>query len=341
LQREFEVYTGSNHAVALNTGTSALHLALLLAGVDRGDTVMGSDLTFAASANAAMYLDAVPMFVDSERASWNLDPDLVAEGLSRLARVGRLPAAVLVVHVFGQPANLGPIIRECEQYEIPVVEDAAESLGATFEGQPVGSLGHVGVYSLNGNKIITASAGGILVTNDRGVAARALKLAAQAREPVPHYEHREVGYNYRMSNILAAIGRGQLQVLEERVQARRRNFEFYFSHLADLPGLEFMPEVPWGRHTRWLTTLTIEPSEFGANREDVRLALEAENIESRTVWKPMHLQPVFRGCKCIGGSVAEDLFSRGLCLPSGSAMAEVDLERVVSTVRKACPSVAG
>jgi len=337
---EFGQYTGASNAVALSSGTAGLHLALLLAGVERGDTVLGSDLTFAASANAVVYAGAEPVFVDSERESWNLDPELLADDLRRRASAGQLPAAVVVVHVFGQAANLGPILEACAEYEVPVIEDAAEALGSTYQGKAVGTFGLLGVYSFNGNKIITTSGGGMLVAADDELARRARKLAMQSREPAPHYEHVEIGFNYRLSNVLAGIGRGQLQVLEDRIAARRRNFDYYARHLGDLPGIQFMPEAPWGRHTRWLTTLTIDPDEFGADREQLRLAMEQQNIEARPVWKPMHMQPVFNGCVCLGGRVSEDLFTRGLCLPSGSNMTEEDLERVVSAVHSLCPAAA-
>jgi pyridoxal phosphate-dependent aminotransferase EpsN len=339
-ESEFGQYTGASNAVALSSGTAGIHLALLLAGVERGDVVLGSDLTFVASANAVAYAGAEPAFVDSERESWNLDPELLAADLRRRASAGKLPAAVVVVHVFGQAANLGPILEACAEYEIPVIEDAAEALGATYQGKAVGTFGLLGVYSFNGNKIITTSGGGMLVTADDQLARRARKLSTQAREAAPHYEHVEIGYNYRLSNVLAGIGRGQLQVLEDRISTRRRIFDYYEEHLGDLPGIQFMPEAPWGRHTRWLTTLTVDPQEFGADREQLRLALEEQNIEARPVWKPMHMQPVFRGCSCLGGRVSEDLFTRGLCLPSGSNMTEGDLERVVSAVHSLCPAAA-
>jgi pyridoxal phosphate-dependent aminotransferase EpsN len=247
----------------------------------------------------------------------------------------------MLVHLFGQSANIRPIQEACERQGIALVEDAAEALGATYCGRTPGTFGTAGAYSFNGNKIITASGGGMLVSDDAGLIARALKWATQARDPAPHYQHSEVGYNYRLSNVLAAIGRGQLLVLEDHVLARRRNYAYYAAALGDLPGLAFMPEAPWGRHTRWLTALTIDPKAFGADRETVRLALEAANIEARPVWKPMHLQPVFAGCECIGGRVSEDLFLRGLSLPSGSNLTLRDLERVVEVIRDACPAIAG
>jgi pyridoxal phosphate-dependent aminotransferase EpsN len=308
-------------------------------GVGAGDEVLVSTLTFVASANPIIYQGATPVFVDSERKSWNMDPALLSEALEARCRTRKPPKAVMLVHVFGQSADINPIKEACDREGVALVEDAAEALGATYRGRAPGTFGQVGAYSFNGNKIITASGGGMLVSNDGQLTARALKWATQARDSAPHYEHSELGYNYRLSNVLAAIGRGQLLVLKDRVAARRRNYAYYAAALSDLPGLLFMPEASWGRHTRWLTTLTIDPEAFGADREAVRLALEAENIETRPVWKPMHLQPLFAGCQRVGGAVAEDLFRRGLSLPSGSNLTALDLERVVDIVRKACPAV--
>lgn len=332
-EREFASAVGVRHALAVSSGTAALHLALIEAGVGPGDDVFVPTLTFAASVNPIIYQGAKPVFIDSEPKSWNMDPGLLFEELDQRARKGRLPKAVIVVHLYGQSADLDPILDACNRYEIPLIEDAAEALGATYHGRAPGTLGLAGAYSFNGNKIITTSGGGMLVSHDEKLIAHARKLATQARDPAPYYQHSEIGYNYRMSNILAGIGRAQLQVLEDRVQARRRNFEIYREALGDLSGIEFQPEAPWGRHTRWLTCVLINPAEFGADREDVRLALEAENIESRPVWKPMHLQPVFQDYECVGGQVAEDLFNRGLCLPSGSNLTLEDLERVVTVIR--------
>ncbi|MEW5917046.1 MAG: aminotransferase class I/II-fold pyridoxal phosphate-dependent enzyme [Gemmatimonadota bacterium] len=332
-EHEFARLVGAHHAAALSSGTAALHLALQLIGVRPGDEVFVSTLTFAASVNPIVYLGARPVFIDSERHSWNMDPDILAEALEERSRRGRLPRAVVLVHLYGQSADLTSIMTACERYGVPVIEDAAESLGATYRGRHPGTFGAAGIYSFNGNKIITTSGGGMLVSDDGDLIERARKLATQARDPAPHYQHSEIGYNYRMSNVLAAIGRGQLQVLPDRVSARRRNFEFYRRHLSDLPGIEFMPEAPWGRHTRWLTCLTIDPDEFGSDRETVRLALEQRNIEARPVWKPMHLQPVFASFAALGGTVADTLFRRGLCLPSGSNLTIEDLERVVVCIR--------
>lgn len=334
-QREFAATVGVSHSLATVSGTAALHLALQLVGVGQGDDVFVSTLTFAASVNPIRYLDATPVLVDSERESWNIDPALVSQAFRERAKIGKLPKALVIVHLYGQSANLDPILECCREYEVPVIEDAAEALGATYKGRPVGTFGRAGVFSFNGNKIITTSGGGMLVSEDRRLVTHAFKLATQARDPAPYYEHSQVGYNYRMSNVLAGIGRGQLRVLSERVAARRRNFEIYVAALKDMPGIEFMPEASWGTHTRWLTTMTITPAEFGIDRDELRQRLDAANIEARPVWKPMHLQPVYRGCTALGGSVSEDLFRRGLCLPSGSNMSSADVERVVTTVRDA------
>ncbi|MFN0179409.1 MAG: aminotransferase class I/II-fold pyridoxal phosphate-dependent enzyme [Gemmatimonadales bacterium] len=331
---EFADAVGSRAALALISGTAGLHLALVLVGVQPGDEVMVSTLTFVASVNPIRYLGAVPVLVDSEANSWNLDADLVAETLRAKARAGRLPKAVVAVHLYGQSADLDPIAAACNEYGVPLIEDAAEALGARYGERSPGTIGRLGVFSFNGNKIITTSGGGMLVGEDPALIAKARKLAAQAREPAAHYEHTEIGYNYRMSNLLAAVGRGQLRALESRVEARRRNFEQYRANLEGLPGIDFMPEAPWGRHTRWLTTLTIDPGRFGADQEAVRSALAAASIEARPVWKPMHQQPLYRDVERIGGSVADRLFERGLCLPSGSNLSPSAIDRVSAAVRQ-------
>jgi len=326
-----------------------------------------------------VYQGAEPIFIDSDRQSWNMDPDLLAEELERCRKKGRLPKVVIPTDLYGQCCDMERITGICEAYGVPVVADSAEALGATYqkaegrrqkaegggeednkqgaEGREQGNEGqrgkvkgqnkenkrklvHAGVgaraavYSFNGNKIITTSGGGMLASDDREIINKARFWSQQAREPFPHYEHRELGYNYRMSNILAAIGRGQLHVLEDRVQKKREIFEYYQENLGNMPGIEFMPEAPYGRCTRWLTVTLITPETFGVDREVVRLALEAENIESRPVWKPMHMQPVFKGCRVVGGSVAEDLFERGLCLPSGTQLSREEQDRVIETIRK-------
>lgn len=334
-QEEFAATLGIPHALAVSSGTAALHLALQLVGVGPGDEVLVSTLTFAASVNPIRYLGGTPVFVDSERQSWNMDPALLAEAMHERTRRGRPPKAVVVVHLYGQSADLDPILAVCAEHGVPLIEDAAEALGATYKGRAVGTFGRAAIFSFNGNKIITTSGGGMLVSADGRLIAHAKKLSAQAREPAPYYEHAQVGYNYRMSNVLAAIGRGQLRVLESRVAARRLNYERYVNALGDLPGIEFMPDAGWGTHTRWLTTLTIDPDALGVDRDEVLQHLEAENIEARPVWKPMHLQPVYRSHTCVGGEVAEDLFRRGLCLPSGSSLSAEDLERVAAVIRRA------
>lgn len=332
-EKEFAEKVGTPHAVAVSSGTAALHLALRVLGVGPGDKVATSTLTFTASANAIRYVGAEPVFIDSERASWNLDPQLLAEEIELSVRRGKPIKAVLAVDVLGQCADWEPILHVCQTYEIPIIEDAAEALGATYRGRAAGTFGAVGCFSFNGNKIITTSGGGMLITESKELADKARFLATQAREPMPHYEHSEIGYNYRMSNLLAAIGRGQLRALQDRIERRRAIFRFYETALCGLPGIEFMPELPAGRSTRWLTCILIDRENFGASREEVRLALESENIESRPVWKPMHLQPVHAGCRVRGGCIAEDLFARGLCLPSGSNMTPEEQLRVVETIR--------
>jgi dTDP-4-amino-4,6-dideoxygalactose transaminase len=336
-ERELAAVAGVGHAAALSSGTAAIHLALLLLGVGHGkttDEVLCPTLTFAGSAFPITYVGARPVFVDAHPETWTVDPALVAEELDRRARHGNLPAAVITVDLYGQSADHEPILAACREHDVPVIEDAAEALGATYRGRPVGGFGRFGVFSFNGNKILTTSGGGALVSDDGDAIARARKLASQAREPFAHYEHAEIGFNYRLSNLLAAVGRGQLRVLDERVAARRRTFDGYRRGLADLPGIGFMPEAPYGRANRWLTCVTIDPDLFGADREAIRRALEAEDVESRPVWKPMHLQPVFAGCRTVGGQVAERLFGRGLCLPSGSSLSDDDRERVIAIVRR-------
>jgi len=332
-EREFAETVGVGSSAALSSGTAALHLALRLLGVGQGDLVLCSNLTFAASAFAIHYVGAEPVFVDCDSSTWNMDPDLLGEALETLAGEGTLPKAAIVVDLYGQSADWKPIQEACARFGVPIVEDAAEALGATYGDTPLGRFGQFGVFSFNGNKIITTSGGGMLVSDDESAIVKARKLASQAREDAPHYEHTEIGYNYRLSNVLAAIGRGQLRVLEDRVAARRRIFDWYQEFLGDLPGVRFMPEAEYGRSTRWLTCLTVDPRDFGADREEIRLALEIDDIEARPVWKPMHMQPVFQGARIFGGPVAEELFEKGLCLPSGSAMTKSEVERVSGIVR--------
>jgi dTDP-4-amino-4,6-dideoxygalactose transaminase len=332
-ESEFCQLVDASHAVAVSSGTAALHLALNLAGIGVGDEVVCSTLTFVATANPILYLGAKPIFIDSDRTSWNMDPGLLAQTLDQRAKQGKLPKAVVLVHLYGQSADIDPILAACDRYDVPLIEDAAEALGATYKGKPPGTFGKMGIYSFNGNKIITTSGGGMLVTEDAEIAAKARFLATQARDPAPHYQHSEMGYNYRLSNVLAGIGRGQLQVLNERVNARRHNFEVYRQALEALPGLKFMPEASFGSATRWLSCLTLDPQLSGITCEQLRLALATEQIESRPVWKPLHLQPMFQDCEVVGGEVSEDLFAQGLCLPSGSSLTDADRDRVIEAIQ--------
>lgn len=333
-EQEFSQVVGTKYAAALSSGTAALHLALKLAGVTAGDEVFCSTFTFIASVSPITYLGAKPVFIDSDRTSWNMDPNLLATTLAQKDRIGKLPKAVVLVHLYGQSADIEPILQVCDRYGIPLIEDAAEALGATYKNTSPGTWGRTGIFSFNGNKIITTSGGGMLVSGDRELVSQAKFLATQARDPQPHYEHTEIGFNYRLSNVSAAIGRGQLIVLKERVAARRRNFAFYQETLGDLPGIEFMPEADFGTSTRWLSCLTFDPNVGGIDREQVRLKLLEQQIESRPVWKPMHLQPVFSNCECANNGIAEDLFHKGLCLPSGSNLADEDLQQVTNQIRK-------
>lgn len=332
-EEEFAEEVGAEHALALNSGTSALHLAMIEAGVEEGDEVLVSTLTFVASANIVAYQNAEPVFVDCDRETWNMDPELLREALDERAERGELPEAVMVVHMCGQAADLDPIVEACERYGVTLIEDAAEALGATYRGRAPGTFGDMGAYSFNGNKIITTSGGGMLVSDDGELIEHARKLSTQARDDAPHYEHTELGYNYRLSNLLAGVGRGQLELLDERVEQTRQVYRFYEEALGDLPGVEFMPEADYGESTRWLTCLTIDPEEAGVTRDEVLEALQADDIDARPVWKPMHLQPLYEGCKVIGGEVAEDLFERGMSLPSGSSLTEEDLARITGIVR--------
>jgi dTDP-4-amino-4,6-dideoxygalactose transaminase len=324
---------GIGHAVALSSGTAALHLALLMLGVGPGDEVLVPSFTFVATANAVRYLGAEPVFVDCSPTTWNIDPDLVAEELSDRARDGRLlPRAMVTVDLYGQAADYDRLLPLADSYGVPLVEDAAEALGATYRSRAAGSFGASGVFSFNGNKIITTSGGGMLVTESAHVADRARYLATQARDPSPHYEHSVVGYNYRLSNLLAALGRAQLRGLDSRIERRRRINEYYRTALAELPGIGFMPIAAYGEPNYWLTCITIDPEQFGVDREAVRLALESVDIEARPTWKPLHLQPVFAASPVVGGSVAAHIFDQGLCLPTGSGLSNEDLERVAGVI---------
>lgn len=330
-EQEFAQYLGISDAAALSSGTAALHLALHMLGISTGDEVLVSSLTFIATANAIRYVGATPVFIDSEAVSWNIDPGLVSERLASGARVGRLPKAVVAVDVLGQCADYEQLRAICGHYDVPLIEDAAEALGASHGEAKAGTLGDIGVFSFNGNKIVTTSGGGMLVARDPALAKRAKHLAAQARAPAVHYEHEELGFNYRLSGLLAGVGRAQLRKLDAFVARRRALFERYHSALQTLPGLQFMPEASFGRSTRWLTCLTLDAA-AKARPSQVIEALAAANIEARPVWKPLHLQPVFQGAECVGRQVSERLFSEGLCLPSGSGMTDADQDRVIELV---------
>ena len=335
---------GVPFCVALTSGTAALHLGLLLLGVGPGDEVLCPSFTFVATANPILYCGATPVFVDSEPDTWNLCPVRLREAIEDRIKRGKKPRVLLLVHLYGMPARVPEILAMAAEFGIPILEDAAEALGARFNGQPLGSFGRVGVFSFNGNKILTTSGGGALVTHDRALAERARFLATQAKDDAPHYQHSEVGYNYRLSNLLAGIGRGQMELLADRVKRRREIFRWYQEHLTGLPNLEVAPdtEAPGSLANRWLTTVLLGPADppdngsaFAVTPEILRWALEAHNIESRPLWKPLHLQPLFAGAPMYGGAVCADLFARGLCLPSGTALSEADLCRVAEALREA------
>ena len=341
-EKEIAAYVGTKGALALSSGTAAIHLGLKLLNIGPEDVVFCSSLTFSASVNPVLYQGATPAFIDSNRETWNMCPVALRRAFEDAAAKNRLPKAVIVVDLYGQSADYSSILEICASYGVPVFEDAAEALGATYRDKKCGALGSLGVLSFNGNKIITTSGGGMLLSDDSELLAKARFWATQARDPAPHYQHSEIGYNYRMSNILAAIGRAQLEVIEDRVAARRRVFENYRNAFEETPGLSFMPEAPFGRANRWLTVMIIDP-ETGVVPADIMKALQEQNIESRPVWKPMHLQPVFSQCAYFsaedGKSVSDTLFDNGICLPSGSNMTEKEQERVIALVRKTCGSL--
>ncbi|WP_416433960.1 DegT/DnrJ/EryC1/StrS family aminotransferase [Priestia megaterium] len=342
-EKEIASYVGVSEAVAVSSGTAAIHLALSLLGVTKGDTVFCSTLTFIASANPIIYQGAEPVFIDSEPEAWNMSPQALARALQDASIEGALPKAVIVVNLYGQSAKMDEILSLCNQYNIPVIEDAAESLGSTYKGKASGTFGKFGVYSFNGNKIITTSGGGMLVSNDVAALQQARFLATQARDSAPHYQHSQLGYNYRMSNILAGVGRAQLQVLETRVEARRQVFERYYQELAGLTGITFMPELSNTKTNRWLTVLTINEKEAGISAAQLVQAFTEQNIEARPVWKPLHMQPLFQGVRYYPHSenddVAQQLFQTGICLPSGSNMTEDDQNRVIKCLKKALSGV--
>ncbi|MFD1708001.1 aminotransferase class I/II-fold pyridoxal phosphate-dependent enzyme [Siminovitchia sediminis] len=337
-EREASNFLGVKEAVALNSGTSAIHLALALLGVKRGDTVFCSTLTFIASANPILYQGAEPVFIDSEPDTWNMSPAALKKALEDAGQKGKLPKAVIVVHLYGQSAKMDEILCLCNQYDIPVIEDAAESLGSRYKQKPSGTMGKLGIFSFNGNKIITTSGGGMLVSNDAEAIRKAKFLATQAKDPAPYYQHSCLGFNYRMSNVLAGIGRAQLKVLKERVSARRDIFSSYLRELSFIPGIEFMPELEGTFSNRWLTAMLLDEKQTGISSSTLMRLLAEANIEARPVWKPLHLQPLFEGTLFYSHeemNVSEYLFRNGLCLPSGSNMKGENFMRVIQFIKKA------
>ncbi|ANC78619.1 pyridoxal phosphate-dependent aminotransferase [Fictibacillus phosphorivorans] len=336
-EKEISEYVGSKGAAAISSGTAGIHLALDLLGVKSGDTVFCSSLTFIASANPILYCGAIPVFIDSERESWNMSPVALEKAFKEAEETNTLPKAVIVVNLYGQSADMDPIQEICNRYNVPIVEDAAESLGATYKDKMSGTIGKYGIFSFNGNKIITTSGGGMLVSDDTEALSRARFLATQARDQAPHYQHSKMGYNYRMSNILAGVGRAQLEVLDERVNARREVFDRYKIAFSEIDAIEMMPEAEFGRSTRWLTALTINPEKTTIKPMDLINYLNEHNIEARPVWKPLHLQPLFDGINYFTHgeeSISDYLFYNGVCLPSGSNMTVEQQQRVIEQVKK-------
>jgi dTDP-4-amino-4,6-dideoxygalactose transaminase len=329
--------TQTKHAAALSSGTSAIHLALILLGVKSGDTVFCQSITFSASANPIAYQGANPVFIDSESETWNMDPQLLKTALLEAKEMGQLPKAIIPVHLYGMPAKMDEIISVAKEFNVPVIEDAAEALGSNINNKPCGSYGEFGVLSFNGNKIITTSGGGALLSNNAEMIEKARFLATQARDPAPHYQHSHIGYNYRMSNVLAGIGRGQLEVLNERVEARRSNYNRYVSYFSNLNengfNIKFQEEPDGYYSNRWLTCILVDPKlNNGLTREIIRLSLDEENIESRPLWKPMHQQPIFANCKSYINGVSDKLFDEGLCLPSGSNLTDEEFDRIFESL---------
>lgn len=331
-ESEVATLTGTSHATALASGTAGLHLALVVLGVGPGDEVLVPTLTFVATANAVSYVGAQPVFIDSDEKSWCVDPVLVAHELEARAKVGRLPKAIIAVDIYGQCADYDALLAVADRFDVPVIEDAAESLGATYGGKPAGSFGVLSVLSFNGNKIITTSGGGMLLSNRGDLIERAQNLATQARDPFAYYEHSSTGFNYRMSNLLAAVGRGQLRSLDEKLARRRAINHAYRLAFADTPGIGFLPDAGYGEPNHWLTVITVDPDEFGSTPTAIGDGLEALDIEARRSWKPMHLQPLFAAAPSCGGAVAERIFATGLCLPSGSGLTDAEQERVIDAV---------
>jgi pyridoxal phosphate-dependent aminotransferase EpsN len=334
-EKKFAEYNKIKYALALSTGTAALHLALKILNISKGDNVFCSNLTFCASVNPIIYENANPIFIDSEKESWNMDPNLLWDALKKYKKNNKLPKAVIVVHLYGQSANMDDIIECCNNYNVPIIEDSAEALGALYKNKKVGSFGCMSIFSFNGNKIMTTSGGGMLTSNNKKYIEYARFLSMQARENKPYYYHKEVGYNYRMSNVLAAIGIGQLESLDAKIKRKREIFDTYKKNLSDIEGLTFMPEPKWSYSNRWLTCILVDPKKFGNTSEKIRLKLEKNNIESRPLWKPMHTQPVFKKYDIIGGSISEKLFKQGLCLPSGTNLTNKEII-YISKIIKEC-----
>jgi dTDP-4-amino-4,6-dideoxygalactose transaminase len=332
-EEELATYNGTKYCAALSSGTAAIHLALILLNVNPGDEVICSSFTFSGSCNPIRYQQAIPVFVDSETDSWNMDPVLLEKAIKDRIAKGKKPKAIIIVHLYGMPAKMNEINAVAKQYDIPVIEDAAEGLGSSYFGKKLGTMSDMGIYSFNGNKIITTSGGGALVSENKDWIAKAKFLATQARDAAPHYEHTHIGYNYRLSNISAGIGRGQLRVLDERVRQRRNVFNFYKKELAGIKGIVFQSEFEGAYANRWLTTILIDPAQTGFDREKLRLTLEKENIESRPLWKPMHMQPVFQEYPSYTSGVSEKLFETGLCLPSGSNLTAQQLSGIVEIIK--------
>jgi dTDP-4-amino-4,6-dideoxygalactose transaminase len=334
-EKELAAYCKVQDSAVLSSGTAAIHLALIMLNVGQGDEVICSSFTFSATCNPIVYQGATPVFVDSERDTWNMDPELLREAIKdRIKKTQKKPKAIILVHLYGVPAKLDEILSIATEYDIPLIEDAAEALGAKYDGQQVGTFGLMGVFSFNGNKIITTSGGGALISKEKKFLDRARFLSTQARDHAPHYQHSAIGYNYRLSNVCAGVGRGQLLVLDKWVEKRRSNFEYYRSQFASVPGITFLPEPAKSHSNRWLTTILVDPlATGGATRETIRLELEKDHIETRPLWKPMHMQPVFSGAPAYTNGISEFLFDRGLCLPSGSNLGLTDLTRVVEGVK--------
>ncbi|MFD1020662.1 DegT/DnrJ/EryC1/StrS family aminotransferase [Thalassobacillus hwangdonensis] len=342
MEKQLAAYTGAKHTLLTSSGTAALHLALRVLEVGQGDTIFCSSLTFVASANAILYQHAIPVFIDSEPDSWNMSPKALERAFEDAEKKGKLPKAVVIVHLYGQSSDMEALQEICNRYQVPIVEDAAESLGATYKGVQSGTLGRIGIYSFNGNKIITTSGGGAIVSEDPDLIEKAKFWANQAKEPALHYQHEEMGFNYRMSNILAGIGRAQLEVLDQRIRKKRRIFERYNASLQSLPGFEFMKEMTYGTSTRWLSALTVDPDVSSSTALEIIKALSDENIESRPVWKPLHLQPLFKGAAYFSHqpeeSVSDRLYEHGICLPSGTNLTDAQQDEVIKIIHKVVTS---